>query len=109
MRRVLPSVPAVLLALHLCATGCVAEGGDGDVRAEKQETAGEVRQAVWAGPNSFYPSDPEILARDIDGYLASAGTRELDGGIVALICPHAIGIRLLRLQQRRNAIERIGE
>jgi len=89
MNRACPSVVAALLVLLAGATGCGAEGGDGHVNADRHEAAGEVRSPVWAGPGSFYPSDPDVLARDIDGYVAAAGTEELSGGVVALICPHA--------------------
>ena len=89
MERTYLVVPAVLLALLLSAAGCGAEGGDAEVNADRQEAAGTVRRPVWSGANSFYPSDPEILARDVDGYLDSVETGELEGGIVALICPHA--------------------
>jgi len=87
MRREHTCVPAVLLALLLCATGCGAEGGDGNVKAERQETVGEVRHPVVAG--AFYPGDPQSLADDVDGFLDAAGTQELDGEIVGIISPHA--------------------
>jgi len=87
MKRVRFSVPAVLLALHLCAVGCGAEGGDGNVNAERQDATREVRRPVVAG--AFYPGDPRLLADDVDGFLDAAGTRELDGEIVGLISPHA--------------------
>jgi len=87
MKRVHFSVPAVLLALHLCAVGCGAEGGDGNVNAERQDPTGEVRRPVVAG--AFYPGDPRLLAADVDGFLDAAGTRELDGEIVGIISPHA--------------------
>ncbi|MFH1866067.1 MAG: AmmeMemoRadiSam system protein B [Candidatus Eisenbacteria bacterium] len=89
MNRAWLSVPVVLVTLLICAAGCGAEGGDGDVNADRQEAAGAVRRPVWAGPNAFYPSDPEVLARDIEAYLADAETPALAGEIVALICPHA--------------------
>jgi len=37
---------------------------------------------------SFYPSEPGALARSVDGYLAGAHRRPMQG-VVALICPHA--------------------
>ncbi|MFH1690524.1 MAG: AmmeMemoRadiSam system protein B [Candidatus Eisenbacteria bacterium] len=90
MSRACLNVAVALLTLLMCAAGCGAEeGGDGNVNSDRQEAAGVVRRPVWAGPNAFYPSDPEVLARDIDGYLAAAETPELAGEIVALICPHA--------------------
>ena len=89
MNRAGLSATAALLALIVGATGCGAEGGDGDVNSDRQEASGEVRSPVWAGPGSFYPSDPDVLAGDIDGYVAAAEKEGLTGEVVALICPHA--------------------
>ncbi len=87
MKRVHFSVPAALLALLLSAAGCGAEGGDGNVNAERQDSTGEVRRPVVAG--AFYPGDSQLLADDVDGFLDAAGTPELDAEIVGLISPHA--------------------
>ncbi len=45
------------------------------------------REPVVAG--SFYPSNPEKLSNDIDGYLAGVPPGKVDGDIVAVISPHA--------------------
>ena len=47
----------------------------------------EVRPSPLAG--RWYDADPEILARNVDGYLDSAQLPELDGEVVAVIAPHA--------------------
>lgn len=62
-----------------------------------------IRDPAVAG--LFYPSEPDVLARTIDGYLAKATTSR-NGTLKALICPHAgypysgpvaaSGFRLLR-------------
>ncbi len=62
-----------------------------------------VREPAVAG--LFYPRDPDVLSRTIDGYLATAKTTRR-GTLKALICPHAgypysgpvaaSGFRLLR-------------
>ncbi len=49
--------------------------------------SGEVMKPVVAG--SFYPTEPLILAGQIDGYLKQAAPPKIDGDIIALICPHA--------------------
>jgi len=42
-----------------------------------------------AAGGTFYPSDPEVLARTVDGLLASARTPSETGAPVALVVPHA--------------------
>lgn len=49
--------------------------------------AARVRPSALAG--RWYTADKTQLAREIDGYLASAKKAELDGKVVGLICPHA--------------------
>jgi AmmeMemoRadiSam system protein B/AmmeMemoRadiSam system protein A len=63
-----------LLAFSLILTGCLAQ------------TAGKKRQAVVA--DAFYPANPDLLARMVDGYLASVKA-DTAGQIVALVVPHA--------------------
>ncbi|RPJ60453.1 MAG: AmmeMemoRadiSam system protein B [Acidobacteria bacterium] len=67
---------AALVACALVLTGCLAQ--DGGARKK--------RPAMVA--DSFYPSNPDLLARMIDDYLASAKADDL-GQVVALIVPHA--------------------
>ena len=47
----------------------------------------DVRPSPLAG--HWYDSDPEILARSVDGYLDSAQLPELEGDVIAVIAPHA--------------------
>ena len=49
--------------------------------------AGEIKEPNVAG--SFYPSDPAILSRMVDGFLAKADPAPIEGKIFALISPHA--------------------
>ncbi len=63
-----------LVACALILTGCLAQGG------------GKRRQAVAA--DSFYPSNPDLLARMVDDYLASAKADSV-GRVVAIVVPHA--------------------
>ena len=47
----------------------------------------DVRPSPLAG--HWYDSDPEVLARSVDGYLDSAQLPELEGDVIAVIAPHA--------------------
>ena len=47
----------------------------------------EVRPSPLAG--RWYDDDPEILARNVDGYLDAAQLPELDGEVIGVIAPHA--------------------
>ncbi|MBC8248999.1 MAG: AmmeMemoRadiSam system protein B [Anaerolineales bacterium] len=49
--------------------------------------AGGIRQSVIAG--SWYPGQPDVLRRTLEGYLADAEKVELEGELKALISPHA--------------------
>jgi len=49
--------------------------------------AGGIRQSVIAG--SWYPGQPDVLRRTLEGYLADAEKVELEGELRALISPHA--------------------
>ena len=46
-----------------------------------------IRKAAVAG--SWYPSDPKVLASEIEGYLRATSSPSLPGRLVALISPHA--------------------
>jgi MEMO1 family protein len=46
-----------------------------------------VREPAVSG--TFYPGDPKVLRRDIQGYMDSAVFDDVDGAIVGLISPHA--------------------
>jgi AmmeMemoRadiSam system protein B/AmmeMemoRadiSam system protein A len=47
----------------------------------------EIREPAVAG--SWYPGQPDILSKDVKGYLENAKKVEVGGKIVALISPHA--------------------
>ncbi len=49
--------------------------------------AGGVRQSVIAG--KWYPGQPDVLRRTLEGYLADAEKVKLEGELKALISPHA--------------------
>ncbi len=49
--------------------------------------AEEIKDPNVAG--AFYPGDPKELARLIDGFLAAANPKPMDGPVIALIAPHA--------------------
>ncbi len=59
----------------------VAQAAKGEMRME------EIREPAVAG--AFYPNRPEILSRDVKGYLENAKKEKIDGGIIALVSPHA--------------------
>ncbi len=46
-----------------------------------------VKEPAVAG--SFYPADKETLMKTVDGFLAGAENKPVDGRLVALIAPHA--------------------
>jgi len=52
-----------------------------------QSDRSKIRQPRVAG--QFYPDDPVALAKAIAGYFSAARKVEIDGQILALICPHA--------------------
>jgi len=49
--------------------------------------AQSIRRAAVAG--SWYPSDPRVLASEVDAYLSAAGSPSVPGRVVGLISPHA--------------------
>jgi AmmeMemoRadiSam system protein B len=53
----------------------------------KDVKAGDIRQSAIAG--SWYPGQPDVLRRTLEGYLADAEKVELEGKLRALISPHA--------------------
>ena len=53
----------------------------------REVKAGGIRQSVIAG--SWYPGQPDVLRRTLEGYLADAEKVELEGELKALISPHA--------------------
>ncbi len=53
----------------------------------REVKAGSIRQSVIAG--SWYPAQPDVLRRTLEGYLADVEKVELEGELKALISPHA--------------------
>lgn len=49
--------------------------------------ARDVRPAAVAG--AFYPSDPEVLRKTVDGYISAAPKDKAPGRLVAIVAPHA--------------------
>ncbi len=49
--------------------------------------AESIQQPVAAG--TFYPADPEVLEKQVDGYLSNAFPQKVEGDIAGLISPHA--------------------
>ncbi|MFB3884699.1 MAG: AmmeMemoRadiSam system protein B [Thermodesulfobacteriota bacterium] len=47
----------------------------------------EIREPAVAG--SWYPGQPDVLSRDVRGYLENAKKEKIEGEIVALVSPHA--------------------
>ena len=47
----------------------------------------KIRESVIAG--SWYPDRPDVLKKDVEGYLARAGAVDLRGNLVGLMVPHA--------------------
>jgi hypothetical protein len=56
-------------------------------RGGKELEMKEIREPAVAG--SWYPGIPEILSKDIKGYLENAKKEKVEGEIVALVSPHA--------------------
>ena len=54
---------------------------------DSEHVSGETRRPVVAG--AFYPGDPVILARDVDGYLKGVRAEPVGGEIVGIVSPHA--------------------
>lgn len=55
--------------------------------AGKRRTMNGIREPAVSG--TFYPSNPDILRSDIDGYLSKVPGEKITGGIAGLISPHA--------------------
>jgi AmmeMemoRadiSam system protein B/AmmeMemoRadiSam system protein A len=56
-------------------------------RGGKEAGMGEIRESAVAG--SWYPKNPDILSRDIKGYLENAKKEKIEGEIVGMVSPHA--------------------
>jgi AmmeMemoRadiSam system protein B len=53
----------------------------------REVKAGGIRQSIIAG--NWYPGQPDVLRRTLEGYLADAEKVELGGELKALVSPHA--------------------
>jgi hypothetical protein len=53
----------------------------------RKAKVGDIRRSVIAG--SWYPGQPDVLRRTLEGYLADAEKVELEGELKVLISPHA--------------------
>jgi hypothetical protein len=56
-------------------------------KAGKEAGMREIRESAVAG--TWYPGDPDVLSRDVKGYLDKAKKEKIEGEIVALVSPHA--------------------
>jgi AmmeMemoRadiSam system protein B/AmmeMemoRadiSam system protein A len=56
-------------------------------RERKEMGMEEIREPAVAG--TFYPERPDILSRDVKGYLDNAKKEKIEGEIIALVSPHA--------------------
>jgi predicted class III extradiol MEMO1 family dioxygenase len=53
----------------------------------KEVAMKEIREPAVAG--AFYPDKPEVLSKDVTGYLEKVKKEKVEGEIVALVSPHA--------------------
>ncbi len=83
--RVRPLTVSALIRIVLASTLAVALSAPS---LFAQEGGQKVKKPVFSG--TFYPSDPALLARTIDGYLKEADKAErIPSPVFALISPHA--------------------
>jgi MEMO1 family protein len=80
MRRFLYLLCLIGFVLFL-GSSVVAQGSKGGMRMK------EIREPAVAG--SWYSNNPEILSRELKGYLDHARKEEIQGKIIALVSPHA--------------------
>jgi hypothetical protein len=71
---------AIFIFVGPLSTAQISRGG-------KETAMKEIREPALAG--TWYPGDPEILSRDVKGYLENVKKEKVEGEIVALISPHA--------------------
>jgi len=77
----------VVSALHGRRTAGLPAGQAADNRAAPPQEAKTMREAGVAG--AFYPSDAEVLKRQVEGFLRKAELPKMEGRIVAAMVPHA--------------------
>jgi AmmeMemoRadiSam system protein B/AmmeMemoRadiSam system protein A len=80
MKRLLNLVCSVGLILFLESLAA-AQTSKGEMRMK------EIREPVVAG--SWYPGRPDVLLKDIRGYLEKAKSEKVEGKLVAIVSPHA--------------------
>ncbi len=56
-------------------------------KGEKETRMKELREPAVAG--MFYPDRPEVLSRDVKGYLENVKKEKVEGEVFALVSPHA--------------------
>jgi len=76
----------LLLVTSLCFSVNSVSIGQTPKRGEERAMK-EIRAPAVAG--MFYPDRPEILSRDVRGYLENAKKERIEGEVIALVSPHA--------------------
>ncbi len=72
-KDIMKKIVTLLIALLLCS--CARSYSE------------DIRKPAVAG--AFYPADKDVLAKEVDGFLANAKKDDIKGKIIALIAPHA--------------------
>lgn len=75
------------MILILLASLLIFLGGSKERRGEGKMKEVPVRESVIAG--SWYPGDPAVLRKEIEGFLRKASPPPVEGELMALISPHA--------------------
>jgi AmmeMemoRadiSam system protein B/AmmeMemoRadiSam system protein A len=75
------TVPAILFLIVATGTALLLPAGPPRAGGEK------VRPPEVAG--SFYPADPQVLGKTVDGLLAKANPQQPQGELISLSVPHA--------------------
>jgi AmmeMemoRadiSam system protein B/AmmeMemoRadiSam system protein A len=71
---------AILIYWGSSSMAQISKGG-------KEVAMKEIREPAVAG--AFYPDKPEVLSKDVTGYLEKVKKEKVEGEIVALVSPHA--------------------
>jgi AmmeMemoRadiSam system protein B/AmmeMemoRadiSam system protein A len=94
------TILAIAAALIVAACGCrsgsrpTAPGtpaASAAPAAAAAEAASQIREPAVAGPpgQGFYPSDPEALRQQVQGFLKAARPPTVPGELIAILAPHA--------------------
>jgi AmmeMemoRadiSam system protein B/AmmeMemoRadiSam system protein A len=81
VRRCLICFCLIAVLIFVGRPSCMAQTSKGGTRMK------EIREPAVAG--SWYSDNPEILSRELKGYLDNAFKGEIQGKIIALVSPHA--------------------